>query len=77
MNTVELKLDIHSLIDKVDDAATLSTIRDILSKEVKNKDFWDELPLSIQESVERGMTQAKRGETKPHSEVMKKYEKWL
>jgi predicted transcriptional regulator len=48
-----------------------------LRLEVKDEDFWDELPLSVQESVKRRMEQANRGETGLHSEVMKKYEKWL
>jgi predicted transcriptional regulator len=77
MNTVELKSDLHSLIDRVEDTTILNAIRAILSKEVKEEDFWDDLPLSVQESVKRGMEQAKRGETKPHSEVMKRYENWL
>lgn len=77
MNNVELKSDLHSLIDKVEDTTILNAIRAILSKEVKEGDFWEELPLSVQSSVKRGMEQSKRGETKPHSEVMKKYKKWL
>ncbi len=77
MNNVELKSDLHNLIDKVEDTTILNAIRAILSKEVKEGDFWDELPLSVQESVKRGMEQAKRGETRPHSEVMKKYKQWL
>ena len=77
MNTVELKSDLHRLIDKVEDANILNALRAILRKEVKEEDFWDELPLSVQESVKKGMEQAKKGETRPHSQVMGKYEKWL
>lgn len=77
MDNVELKSDLHSLIDKVEDTTILNAIRAILSKEVKEEDFWEDLPLSVQESVKRGMEQAKKGESRTHSEVMKKYEKWL
>ena len=77
MNIIELKSDLHSLIDKVNDATILNVIKAILSKQVGERDFWDGLPLNIQESVKRGMEQARKGETKTHSEVMKKYEKWL
>ena len=77
MDNVELKSDLHSLIDKVEDTTILNAIKAILSKEVKEGDFWEELPLRVQESVKRGMEQAKKGESAPHSEVMKKYEKWL
>jgi predicted transcriptional regulator len=77
MNTIELKSDLHNLIDRVNDATILNAIKAILSKQVSKVDFWDELPLNVQESVKRGMEQAKNGETKLHSEVTKKYEKWL
>ncbi len=77
MNTIELKSDLHSLIDKVNDTDILNAIKAILSKQVSEGDFWDELPLHVKESVKRGMEQAKRGEIKTHAEVMKKYDKWL
>ncbi len=77
MNTKELKSDLHSLIDKVNDGAILNAIKTILSKQVKDEDFWEELPFGVQGSIKSGMEQAWRGETKEHSDVMKKYEKWL
>lgn len=77
MNAIELKSDLHSLIDKVNDTNILSAIKTILSAQVKEADFWEELPLNVQESVKRGMDQARNGKTKAHSEVIKKYEKWL
>jgi len=77
MDALELKSDLHNLIDKVEDVNILSAIKAILSKEVNEEDFWDELPLSVQESVRKGMEQARRNEARPHSEVMRKYEKWL
>ncbi len=77
MNTIELKSDLHKLIDRVNDATILNAIKTILSKQVNEVDFWDELPLDVQESIKRGMNQAKNGETKLHTEVRKKYAKWL
>ncbi len=77
MNTIELKSAIHHLIDKVNDKDILNAIKAILSKQVSEDDFWDELPLNVKESIKRGMEQVKRGETRTHAEVMKKYEKWL
>jgi hypothetical protein len=77
MNTIELKSDLHNLIDRVTDDTILNAIKVILSKQVNEVDFWDELPLNVKESVKRGMNQAKNGETKLHSEVAKKYAKWL
>jgi hypothetical protein len=77
MDVTELKSDLHILIDKVNDLNTLNAIKEILSAEVKDKDFWKELPLNVQESVKRGMEQAQSGKTKAHTEVMKNYKKWL
>ena len=77
MNSTELKSDLHNLIDQVNDATILNAIKAILAKQVSDTDFWDDLPVNVQESVKRGMTQAKNGKTKDHSEVVKKYEKWL
>lgn len=77
MNTIELKSDLHGLIDKVNDTVILNAIKAILSRQLTETDFWEELPINAQESVKRGMAQAKKGEMKAHKEVMKKYEKWL
>ena len=65
------------MIDKVKDTDRLNAIKTILSAQLKENDFWEELPLNVQESVKRGMEQAQSGKTKVHSEVIKSYEKWL
>jgi predicted transcriptional regulator len=77
MNSVELKSDLHNLIDRVDDVAILNTIKSILNKQVSIVDYWDELPVNVQKSALRGMEQVKKGQTKAHDQVMKKYDKWL
>jgi len=77
MNAIELKSDLHSLIDRVNDLTILNAVKEILSTRVNERDFWDELPLNVQESVKRGMEQAHSGETKANSEIMKNYKKWL
>ena len=46
--------------------------------EADNKiDFWDELPTAVQKDVKEAIKQSEKGKGKPHSVVMKKYEKWL
>lgn len=72
MNSVELKADLHSLIDRVNDITILNAIKAILNKQVSEVDFWDELPENVQESALRGMEQVKNGQTSTHDEVMKK-----
>lgn len=76
MNLQARKLELVQMILNTDQPNLLEKVSQILKQE-KEADWWDELPLSVQESVKKGMEQAKRGETRPHSEVMKKYQKWL
>ena len=76
MNLQARKLELIQMILNTDRPNLLEKVSQILKQE-KEADWWDELPLSVQESVKKGMEQAKRGETRPHSEVMKKYQKWL
>ena len=77
MNAIELKSDLHELIDRVNDMSMLNAIKTILSKQTSESDFWEELPLNVQESVKRGMMQVENGETRTHEEVMQKHNKWL
>jgi len=76
MNLQAMKLELVQMILNTDQPNLLEKVSQILKQE-KETDWWVELPLSVQESVKKGMEQAKRGETRPHSEVMKKYQKWL
>ncbi len=76
MNAIELKSDLHNLINQVNDTNILYAVKTILSSQVKEADFWEELPLTVQESVKKGMEQARNGKTKAHTEVIEKYEKW-
>ena len=40
-------------------------------------DLWDEMPDEIKASVKKGLLESEKGLGKSHSEVMKKYKKWL
>ena len=41
MNAIDLKSDLHSLIDRVNDTAILNAIKAILSAQLKENDFWE------------------------------------
>ena len=77
MNVVDIKSDLHTLIDKINDLSVLNAVKVLLNKQVFEPDLWDDLPESVKESIEKGIEQAEKGDTKPHDEVMKKYSKWL
>jgi hypothetical protein len=77
MENLEIKTDLYRLIDSVNDLKVLEAMKVLLKSQVDEKDFWDYLPEQQKRSIERGLEQAENGETKPHEEVMKKYEKWF
>lgn len=45
--------------------------------ELKEKDFWSDLPPHVKSGIERGRKQAAEGKLTLHDEVMKKYAKYL
>lgn len=79
MNPIEIKTNLHQLIDKIQDVNILMAVRVILSGQIheKDADFWDVLSEEQKTSIEKGIEQANRGELKSHGEVMQRYKKWL
>ncbi len=45
--------------------------------EEQEQDLWNELPDEIKASVLIGLEESKTGDGKTHSQMMKKYSKWL
>ena len=77
MDALELKSDLHKLIDKINDISVLNAVKVILSRQTEISDFWEDLPESVKESIKRGSEEATKGELKDHERMIKKYEKWL
>jgi len=77
MDALELKSDLHKLIDKINDLTVLNAVKVILSRQADISDFWDELPEEVKRSIEKGRVQALKRETADHEQMIKKYEKWL
>jgi len=61
----------------------LDTNSEVILKHVKailnsyKTDLWDELNESQKQSVKKAQKQLEKGEGKSHTDVMKKYKKWL
>ncbi len=64
------KLELVQLILNTDRPSLLEKVSQLLKQE-KEADWWDELPRSVQESIDEAIAEADRGETIPHEEVMK------
>ncbi|ASB48640.1 hypothetical protein CDL62_05535 [Alkalitalea saponilacus] len=70
MNLQARKLELVQMILDTDRPSLLEKVSQILKQE-KEADWWDELPISVQQDIEVGIKEADRGETTPHEEVMK------
>ena len=78
MDVVELRTDLHSMIDKITDSNILSAVKTLLSgKAEKQIDWWETISDEERVEIEQGLAEADRGEVIPHEEVMAKYKKWL
>lgn len=75
MNIATTKLELTKQLLNTTDEGIINHIKAVF--ETRTEDWWDTLPDEIKASVERGLKQSERGETKSQAEVMKKYKKWL
>jgi len=72
MNAIELKSDLHQLIERVNDHSVLEALKVILSKgSVRKGDWADLLNDSQKEALEASIEEADQGKTIPHTEAMK------
>lgn len=74
MNIETRKISLISWITHLNDENILSKIESLQNTET---DWWDLISDEEKSEVEQGLADIKRGETKPHNEVMSKYKKWL
>jgi predicted transcriptional regulator len=78
MNAYAEKIEIIQWITGLDDKAILSQLRKIKEQsDIKQNDLVDSISLKERESIQRGIEDSANGRVTPHSEVRKKYEKWL
>jgi hypothetical protein len=79
MSTAEIKLTIFELLATTNDSKVLNSIYKQLKSHTlkKDEDFWDDFSNEQKEEIMASIEESERGETIPHSQVMKKYKKWL
>lgn len=68
------KLELFDLILRTDKMPVLEKISNILKEE---EDWKKGLPDEVIDSVEKGLEQAKSGDTISNDKILKKYSKWL
>jgi len=74
MSTIELRSSLHQLIDRIDDDTVLQAHLTLLAREANQPsgDFWNDLSISQQASVDRGLTDLIAGRRKPAADVLKR-----
>ncbi len=78
MDVIELRTDLHNMIDKISDSNILSAVRTLLSGKIATQtDWWHTISDEERAEIEQGLAEADRGEVISHEEVMAKYKKWL
>ncbi|MGE4287373.1 MAG: hypothetical protein AB7E36_01700 [Salinivirgaceae bacterium] len=68
MNIETRKINLIHWITRLTDEEVLKQIENLKNKDA---DWWDELPESVRNSVEKGIEQADNGEMIPHENVIK------
>jgi hypothetical protein len=61
----------HKMVEKImasNDEALLEEVKQLLG--LADGDFWNDLPESTKQSIQRGLEQSQKGETIPHEKVM-------
>lgn len=74
-NIESKKLALIQWLTSLNDVSMIDKILELKQKETK--DWWNEISDEEKESIEKGISDAESGKLKPHSEIRKKYEKWL
>ena len=69
MDIQALKIDLVQKILSTTNPALLSRVNNILKKEVE-KDWWDQLPVEVQESIIEGIHDIETGNVFTHEQVM-------
>jgi hypothetical protein len=78
MDVIELRTDLHNMIDKITDSTILNAVKTLLSCKTSGQtDWWDTLSEEERSEIEQGILEAERGEVIQHKEIMGKYKQWL
>jgi len=75
VTTIDIKSDIHRLIDNINDIDFLNAIIILLVKQpikALENDFWDGLPDFVKRDIDISIKQANEGKLHSHNEVMQR-----
>ena len=70
MNIQSEKYHLIQQIIELQDSSVIKKVRDFLSKEIKNDDWYSSLSSSEKESITKGLQDIENGNTVSHQDVM-------
>ena len=70
MNIEAEKIELLKLILETEDEAIIQKLKVVFKKQ--ETDFWEELPTSVKESINRGLSDVAAGRVHKHEDVMQK-----
>ena len=73
MNIASTKIELAKRLLATEDKEVINYIKAIF--DTQGEDWFESLPDAVQESVKKGLAQAKKGEAVPHADVMTRYDK--
>jgi hypothetical protein len=76
MNATAQKLDLIHWITELKEPDILNMLETIKEQSLKN-DWWDTVSGKERTAIKKGLEDVKAGQVVSHSEVKKRYEKWL
>lgn len=71
----DTKIDLIQWLTTIDNVDVLKKIKSIKESEIETE--WTKVSAKEKKSIEKGLKDVKLGNTKPHAEVKKIYEKYL
>ncbi|MCK0115356.1 hypothetical protein [Gelidibacter sp. F63206] len=69
------KIELIQWLSTLDDQSLIDKLMKLRKKE--KTDWWNEISIDEQKSIEKGIQDAENGKLTSHSNVKKIYEKWL
>jgi hypothetical protein len=71
MTALQLKSELHQIIDSIDDVGLLKAIKLVLKQKPSSTgDFWDMLPDDVKASINKGIAQADNGDLISHENMV-------
>ena len=77
MTTLEIKSDIHQMVEKIEQEQYLLDIHHSLSSLLDAQDVMDVLTESQKQNLLLSLQQAQSGEVKPYQNLKNKYNQWF